>query len=335
MPKISIILPLYNKAPYVTKALESIASQTYHDYEVIIVNDGSTDDSAAIVEQWLHENSCRCRLITQANAGVSAARNRGIDEANGEYLAFLDADDWWSPDFLEEMLGLTSQYPDAGLYAGNYTYYKPGKMRVGVKQVYDPDGCVHHEAGWSGVINYPKSYYENGEQVVWTGAVLMRKKCLESIAQPGEPKAYFPAHIQLGEDFLVWSQLALQYPVVFFNKPLSYYNNALPARFRLTQCLHAPANHMLWHMQHLPKTGDWKRLEDKLCVTGLLPYWLSDIYHVEAAQALAEVDWSNIPEKLAYSYRQPRWLVRIKLTIRRLLSTIKHQLVECNHEIEN
>ena len=107
--KVSIIVPLYNKAPYVTKALDSVLAQTFTDYECIIINDGSTDDSEAVVQSWLSQNSqytVHFTLYTQENAGVSAARNHGISLSTGEYICFLDADDWWTPTFLEEMMGL-------------------------------------------------------------------------------------------------------------------------------------------------------------------------------------------------------------------------------------
>ena len=130
-PKLSVIIPLYNKAPYVKKALESVCHQTYSDYELIVINDGSTDDSCMIAEKYLQGmDGINYQLITQENAGVSAARNNGVAQASGEYISFLDADDWWEPTFLEKMAKFIEDYPEAGLYASNYMYYKPGKTHV-------------------------------------------------------------------------------------------------------------------------------------------------------------------------------------------------------------
>lgn len=97
--KVSVIVPLYNKAPWVRRSLESLAAQTFTDFEVIVVDDGSTDGGGEVVANF---GDPRIRLVTQSNAGPGAARNRGIAEAKGELVAFLDADDEWLPTFLEK-----------------------------------------------------------------------------------------------------------------------------------------------------------------------------------------------------------------------------------------
>lgn len=104
--RVSVIIPLYNKAPYVRRALDSVAAQTFDDFELIVVDDGSQDEGARIVEEY---GDARIRLIKQRNAGPGAARNRGIKEARGELLAFLDADDEWMPPYLEESVRLLDE----------------------------------------------------------------------------------------------------------------------------------------------------------------------------------------------------------------------------------
>ena len=88
----SIVIPLYNKAEYVPKTLASVLNQTYSDFELIIVDDGSTDDSLEVINSFVDN---RIKIVKQKNGGVSAARNRGIIEAKYELIALLDADDWW------------------------------------------------------------------------------------------------------------------------------------------------------------------------------------------------------------------------------------------------
>jgi glycosyltransferase involved in cell wall biosynthesis len=116
--KVSIIIPLYNKGAFIDRALASIAAQTFSDYEVIVVDDGSSDDGPGNVEQ---QTDPRIQLIRQANAGPGAARNRGLQDARGEFIAFLDADDEWLPDFLvQSVQHLTQAGPEVAAVTSGY-----------------------------------------------------------------------------------------------------------------------------------------------------------------------------------------------------------------------
>ena len=99
MPKISVVVPLYNKACYIDRCLDSIFGQSFPDFEVIVVNDGSTDGSEGVVERRRHT---RVRLVSQENAGPGSARNHGVRLAQSPLVAFLDGDDAWSEDYLKE-----------------------------------------------------------------------------------------------------------------------------------------------------------------------------------------------------------------------------------------
>lgn len=341
--KFSVIMPLYNKAPYVRKALESIVSQTCKDWELIIVDDGSTDNSLEVVNEYSRDVLCvmcdvckNVRVIQQKNAGVAAARNRGVAESHGEYVCFLDADDWWEPTFLEEIDRLIMEYPDAGIYASNYIYYKPSKTHVALNLP-------------RGYMNYPKAYYEGAAMPVWTGATCMPRKVFDEMGG-------FPVGIKLGEDFLLWAKTALHYPVAFCEKPLAYYNNDIPATMRATRNLHAPEHHMLFNLDsieeeihktshfthqtshtvhHTPYTihrDVWTRLFDKLRVSGLLDYWLSDEYHDVAAAELKKVDWSKQPKSAKALYEKPIWFLKAKRTFMRVGSYVKQKLIRLLHK---
>lgn len=310
----SIIVPLYNKAPYICKTLYSVAAQTYVDYECIIIDDGSTDESRSVVEEWLSKNDLlcggRCRLVCQQNAGVAAARNNAAKEAKGEYVCFLDADDWWEPTFLQEMVQLIHDYPDAGLYAANYVYYKPGKTHVALDMP-------------TGYIDYPKSYLQSTAMPVWTGTVAMPRRVFLEMGG-------FPAGVRLGEDFLLWAKTAMRYPVAFLNKPLAYYNNDVPATLRATRNLYAPEHNMLFLLDTIAQDDalpqDWKSLFDRLRVNGLLDYWMSPQYHDAAKKELAKVDWAQQPKSVTRTYRTPLWLLRVKRKIMQIGSRCKQWL---------
>ena len=339
--KFSVIIPLYNKALYVEKALESVCAQTYRDYEIIVINDGSTDNSAIIAEDYLNGvEGISYQILSQQNAGVSAARNNGVAQVSGEYIAFLDADDWWEPTYLERMAQLIEDYPEAGLYACNYVYYKPGKTHVALNIP-------------TGYINYPKAYYESGAMPVTSITAIMPRVVFDEMGG-------FPVEIKLGEDFLLWAKTALHYPMAFLNEPLAWYNNDVPVNLRATRNIHHPNNHMLFRMelafgdgeilnqQHQQKklttiplattkraageiklttVQDWNRLIDKLRVGGLLEYWMSKEYHDVAAQELAKVDWSKQPNSVKQIYKTPIWMLKAKRLVMKWGSWCKQLII--------
>ena len=315
--RFSVIMPLYNKAAYVEKGIRSVLGQTYPHYELIVVNDGSKDNSAEIAEKLL-DGVYNARLINQENVGVAVARNNGVAQAKGEYVCFLDADDWWDVSFLQEMQQFIKEYPEAGIWGTNYWYVKKGKTHVAVP-------CE------TGYINYPKLYAETSVMPLTSISVCIKKDILNALDG-------FPIGIKLGEDFLLWSNIALHYKVAFLNKAVAYYNNDIPASLRATRNLHAPEYHMLFKMQYLESVvesdnveienkTDWKQLLDKLRVNGLLEYWMSDEYHDIAKQELTKVDWSKQPSKVCKMYKTPIWVLRAKQGVMHVGSFVKQCLI--------
>lgn len=304
--RFSVIIPLYNKAPYVEKALRSVFAQTFIDFELIVVDDGSKDGSAEIVEGIFASEKSRSnanpsihrqnRIIRQANAGVSTARNNGVAAAQGEYVCFLDADDWWEPGFLEGMDGLINNFPEARLYATSYYYVKYGRKLVKLDIP-------------TGYFNYFRVYAQVLCQPVWTGAACMRRETFNEFGG-------FKPHLKLGEDFELWSRIALRYSVAFLNTPLSNYNQDVDVTFRGTHHVHNPKVHMLWNLDFLEaeeKTNpDIKQLMDRLRVYGMQKHYLSKEYHEAAKEQLVKVDWSRQPKKWQQFYNAPLWYLRAK-----------------------
>ncbi len=226
---------------------------------------------------------------------------------------------------------LIENYPEAGLYACNYWYVKTGKTRVGVTKMYDVScmmcanqGVMCAETWKAGYINYPKTYYENVGMPVWTGATIMPRKVFDEMGG-------FPLGIKLGEDFLLWSKVALQYKVAFLNEALTYYNNDIPAQLRATRNLHEPQAHMLFRMEHLAvaeKTNaDWKRLCDWLRVGGLMEYWMNKHYHDIAAEELKKVDWTQQSAKVKRIYKTPIGMLKVKRCFMQVGSFVKQKLI--------
>ena len=204
---ISVIIPLYNKETGIATALRSVLAQTYQDFEAIVVDDGSTDGSATIVKSI---NDPRIRLIHQQNAGVSAARNRGIAEAKGEYVAFLDADDEWMPGFLAEIRVLQEAYPDCKAQATNYTFCSNGVKSSTILRKLPFDGE-------RGVLSNYFEVASCSHPPVWTGAVCIERKLLHEIGG-------FPVGIKSGEDLLTWARIAMHTQWAFSLKAVAQYN---------------------------------------------------------------------------------------------------------------
>lgn len=205
---ISVIIPLYNKQEQIKNTLKSVLNQTFQDFEVIIVDDGSTDRSAQEAEKIVDD---RIRLIRQDNAGVSAARNRGIEEAKYNLIAFLDADDEWMPEYLETQYNLSKKYPECSVFVCNYEFKdSTGKIRPTIIKKLP----FKEEAGI--LINYFE-VASCSHPPLWTSAVVVRKQAIMDIGG-------FPVGVKSGEDLLTWARLAIKYKIAYSKLPLAIFN---------------------------------------------------------------------------------------------------------------
>lgn len=318
----SVIIPLYNKAPYVEKAIRSVAAQTFREFELIVIDDGSTDNSFEIANQLIGEILIDSttnpplgglRGATQLNSGVSTARNNGVALASYPYICFLDADDWWAPTFLEEMKALIEEFPEAGIYGTGYYIVKHSRNRVATIGV--DDGFE------KGEIDYCRVYAKTLCMPLWTGAVCIPKPVFE------EENGFKPA-LKLGEDFDLWIRIALKQKVVLLNKPLTYYNQDVEIQNRaIGPRLYKPEEHMLFtDYGKMMENEDFKILFDKLAIYGLLPYYLNNVNAVEVKNILERIDWKNTDSEFAKYYRMPKFLTILYFRIKKKLSNIKRSL---------
>lgn len=312
--KFSVIIPLYNKASYIEKALKSVLAQTYTDYEIIIVDDGSTDNGLEVVQQFNGSTIQQFNVITQQNSGVSIARNNGVKAAIGEYVAFLDADDWWKPTFLEEMNNLVEKYPSAGIYGSSYYKVKNGRnipANIGVEKDFE-----------SGEIDYFKVYAKTMWMPLWTGAVVMPKHIFE--LENG-----FKSSLKLGEDFDLWVRIANKYPVVFLNKQLAYYNQDVEIQNRaVSSKFYTKEEHMLFSdYGDLLKNKDFLFLYEKLALYGLLPYYLNKVNRKETDEILNNINWEKHEKKYKWYYKRiPRLVLKLYFDLKRVGFRIKNRI---------
>jgi glycosyltransferase involved in cell wall biosynthesis len=317
----SVIIPLYNKAAYIERAIQSVLSQTFQEFELIVVDDGSTDDSStqlSVISQQLSvdtpEINKKVRVIQQQNQGVSTARNNGVKLAKYDYIAFLDADDSWELTYLEEMNGLIATYPNAGIYGSGYFIVKNGKKRIapiGVEQNFD-----------RGLINYCKVYSKTLCMPLWTGATIIPKSIFD--LENG-----FNPRLKLGEDFNLWIRVATKYPVAFLNIPLASYNQDVEfANRAIGAKLYNPQEHMLFtDYGELKNNPDFVYLYERLALYGLLPYYLKGKNKKEVKAILSQIRWDQHELKYRLYYQiLPRVIVRAWFQLLKFGSVLKRKM---------
>ena len=195
----SVIIPLYNKAHYIRRAIKSVLSQKHNDFEIIVVDDGSTDEGLSIVKKY---RNSKILVFHQDNMGVSAARNCGIKLARGEFIAFLDADDEWSPDFLVSIDRLIKLFPGGGIYATGYQF------NLGKSMIKKPVISNFRVKGnWRG---YLTNYFANTlkDSIISASSAVVPSDVFRNIG-------YFPENIDFGEDLEMWFDIACSYPIVY------------------------------------------------------------------------------------------------------------------------
>ena len=198
MIDVTVVIPLFNKASYIERALRSVIAQTFENWEIVVVDDGSTDKGAEIVQSI---KDYRIRLIQQTNQGESGARNRGIKEAKSDLISFLDADDDYFPCFIDTILRLRRNYPEAGAYSTAY------KIVESSGKVTKPKFCAIPPAPWEGIIpNYFKSALRGPP--VCSSAIAVARKVFNEVG-------CFPVDEKLGEDLDMWLRIAFKYKIAY------------------------------------------------------------------------------------------------------------------------
>lgn len=298
---ISVVIPLYNKAQSIRKTLDSVLAQTYKDFEIVVVDDGSTDGSADVAEAMLHECKvygveCRGKVIRKANGGVSSARNIGIMEAKGEYIAFLDGDDLWHPEYLETLHQLIVDYPDAALYGIGCTMIcgdmNPEKILSSNERGEIEDVWKHYPSCWTG-----------------SSSCSSRKRLIEV--------GLFDTRMTHGEDIDMWWRLLLSGKGVFDNRVLAYYRQDTENR---------AMNRVIPLDKHIPyfvdkytetraKNVDFRRFFDREMIYRLYPYLFEARYRKEAKRIAKQMDYSSQKWTMKFRMvcpRMYRWYIDVK-----------------------
>lgn len=210
MAYVSVIIPLYNKDFSISKTLQSVLAQTFTNYEVIIIDDGSTDNSYKIITDFSDK---RIQLFQQKNKGAAAARNFGIEEANGELIAFLDADDYWFPNHLEEIVKLYNDFPNCGIYCSRYF------MKIAENSILKINYGTDLKNNYRGeIVDFFKASMHY--RVALTSALAIPKKIFTN-------DFMFNPKVSSGQDLELYTKIAILNKVAITNKTTVEYNFAL------------------------------------------------------------------------------------------------------------
>ena len=192
-PVFSVVIPLFNSAPFVSGTIESVLAQDFVDFEVLIIDDGSTDDSLSVVKKI---NDDRIHIIEKGNTGVSDTRNVGCRRAKGEYIAFLDSDDYWYPDHLSEALAFFEKHPDVPWY--------------GAAQFHIPYGSFIQQR--QAVREFAvREFFRDGKSYVHSSSLIIRRNLFEESGGYPEDMKHF-------EDNVFQSQIGLRHPLIGTNE---------------------------------------------------------------------------------------------------------------------
>lgn len=199
----SVIIPLYNKDEFIEKTIQSVFDQTFQDFEIIVINDGSTDKSE---EKVLNFNDKRIQYFSKTNEGVSVARNFGINKANSNFITFLDADDYWYPNFLAVMHEAISSFPEQKVFSGAIEIETS-------KKTFPAEYSIIKTKKFQ-IVDYFKA--SRKESIIFTSCAVFNKSIFEEIGN-------FDPEIKSNQDTDLWIRIGLFYPVVFTGKILSRY----------------------------------------------------------------------------------------------------------------
>lgn len=212
MDKISVIVPVYNVAPYLNTCLDSIINQSYQNLEIILVNDGSTDESLSICEQY-HSKDNRIKIINQSNQGVAAARNTGIDVAKGKYLTFIDPDDWFSNNDALEILYQAMMAEKSYVVVCSFNEFNQPKNEY-VLYNHTNQTKVYSVNKWFSV-EYHGQLFSQCFSTIW-GALFDRRLFCH---------VRFPVGMFSEDDLTLWRIYRLVKNIIFVDKPLYMYRN--------------------------------------------------------------------------------------------------------------
>lgn len=292
--KISVVIPLYNKQNAITHTLDSVFNQTVTNFEVIVVDDGSKDNSLQVVQAI---KDSRLRVIHKENGGVSSARNRGIKEAMGEYIALLDGDDLWEPTYLEEQMRMINDFPKAAMWGVSIAFIKGAKY------------YKWNQGMGNGYRGYVENYFSiRHSDLFCSSSVVIRKDAFEVAG-------YFDERISSSEDLDMWYRIILHYPIAFYDKVLVYYNQDAENRVAYDTDVRFPLTKDIKyyfdkHQEEFERNPVFSHFMNNYVAANLLKdgyYFGSTQERIDSDVVVRKLRYQDIHPKYRWIFKTPRW----------------------------
>lgn len=289
----SVIIPLYNKETFIENTLKSVLQQTFTDFEVIVVNDGSTDKS---LEKANRIKDSRIQIYNQENSGASAARNKGLDLASSDYIAFLDADDLWNENHLQTLYMLIQDFPVAGIFASRYQLVFKNNS-VSVPEFKDIS------SNFRGIVT---DYFESSLNyaVATSSSIAVPSKIFKELGN-------FKTYISSGQDTDMWLRIALQYPVAISDKITASYLHFVEDSLSKTTILDKKIKQFSDYQEEEKFRPSLKQYLDLYRMEYALQYKIAGEY-TKSKALYNDILLKNVSWKSKMLYRLPR-LVLIEL----------------------
>lgn len=296
----SIIIPLYNKENYIKETLTTALNQSFSNFEIIIVNDGSSDNS---VEQVKLFNDERIRLINQNNQGVSVARNKGIEEAKSDLIVFLDADDLWMDNHLEELKKLYHDFPNCGMYCNRH------KTKISKNKFVSNSYSNSIPDNYRGVI---PDYFEANlvNRVSFTSSIMIPKEIIQKYNG-------FNINISSGQDLDLWTRIGIHNSVAISNITTAIYRFEVGGSLSKTAFLSKKLIDLNKFKTFETKNKSLKTFLDIYRLEYAVQYRIAG--DIKKSKKLVKEIKSKIPLKTKILLFTPSYILRLMLKIKHLL----------------
>ena len=290
----SIVIPLFNKQKYIYETIDSVLKQSFHHFEIIIVNDGSTDNSINVVNSFADK---RIKIFTIQNGGVSNARNIGIQYAQFEWIALLDADDLWEMNYLSEAVNIIESNNKIDVIATNYYLYN------GIKKIM----ALTLNTG------FVRSYFKT--PCITSSTVIINKRVFDIAG-------YFNTNLKFGEDQHLWFRIASKCSIFFNNNPLVTYkllDHSSSNKDFINRDLNSDLVSVINELEI--EGSDWILFKERYMLKYLRPYYVCDRHLESVIKIIRTIKITNKNILLISFYLFPRLIIK---PFYRLLFSIKY-----------